>query len=137
MHHRPLETAGRGLALLLLLGILAVAYLLWWCAHSHTLAAALCCTESASTMICRRHVDDLPRDTRHYLARLLGASPGVTHIPLSKRFKYKLDTWFSTEPWCKPLCLLWATLAVIFLGSLGIYIVSGSSSLYNAIWQVC
>ena len=48
---------------------------------------------------------------------------------------YKTDTWFSTNAWSKPLSLLWATLAVVILGGLGIYVVSGTS-LYNACWQV-
>ena len=42
---------------------------------------------------------------------------------------------FSTNAWSKPLSLLYCTLAVVYIGGLGIYVVSGHS-LYAAFWEV-
>ena len=56
-------------------------------------------------------------------------------LPLSKLLAYKIDVWFSTNPYSKTLSLLYLTLALVYLGGLGIYAVSGES-VYDAFWQV-
>ena len=53
----------------------------------------------------------------------------------SRAVSHQLACRFSTNAWSKPLSLLYCTLAVVYFGGLGIYVVSGHS-LYAAFWQV-
>ncbi|KAK9820268.1 hypothetical protein WJX72_008313 [[Myrmecia] bisecta] len=47
---------------------------------------------------------------------------------------YRVDAWFSTNAYAKILSLLYLTLALIYLGGLGLYAASGVS-LHDAFWQ--
>ena len=80
------------------------------------------------------HIDNLPPAITRRVEIFLGHG-GDSRAKLSKRIAYRLDTWFSTNAYSKTLTLLYITMALVYLGGLGIYAVSGQS-LYNAFWQV-
>lgn len=58
---------------------------------------------------------------------------GEEEVPLKKRIAYKVDVFFSGHPYAKLLALLLATIILIALGGIALYVVSGSGFL-EALW---
>eukprot|EP00873_Tetraselmis_striata_P002629 jgi/Tetstr1/422893/TSEL_013677.t1 len=85
------------------------------------------------------NLDHLPRWLARPLFYALGSgtealSLGGQQVSLSKLVAYRLDRWFSTNPYSKTLALLYVTLAMIVIGGLGIFTLS-KISLDDALWE--
>lgn len=86
------------------------------------------------------NLDHLPRWLARPVYYALGGagterfSLGGKEVSLSKLVAYRLDRWFSTNPYSKTLALLYVTLAMIVAGGLGIFTLS-KISLDDALWE--
>uniref|UniRef100_A0A061QVV7 Ion channel pollux n=1 Tax=Tetraselmis sp. GSL018 TaxID=582737 RepID=A0A061QVV7_9CHLO len=86
------------------------------------------------------NLDRLPHFVNVRIVRVLGGLPPETTrsedgaSALSKLIAYRMDRWFSTNPYSKTLALLYLTVAMIVAGGLGIFALS-STSLDDAIWE--
>jgi len=80
-----------------------------------------------------RRLDTLP-PSLNFVDRALGGSGGGVASPLSKRIAYRIDTWFSTNPYSKTMALLYLTLALVAFGGLALYAVS-TEPLDTAVWE--
>jgi hypothetical protein len=69
-----------------------------------------------------------------FLDLFLWQHPRLAQVAPSKLLAYRLDFWLSTNPYSKILSLLYLTIALVVIGSLGIYIVSGEP-FYEAFWE--
>ncbi|CAL5222099.1 g4408 [Coccomyxa viridis] len=79
------------------------------------------------------HMDKLPGGVQLWLQQWLSKEherPATT----SKLIAYHLELWFSDNSFSKVLSLLYLTLALVWIGGLGIFAVTGES-LYDAFWQ--
>lgn len=81
------------------------------------------------------HPDHLPVWLRRRIYAVVGAHDGQEAVQLSRLLAYRIDAWFSNNAYAKILSLLYLTLALIYIGCLGLYAVSGTS-LHDAFWQV-
>lgn len=59
---------------------------------------------------------------------------GSSKVPMSQRLAYRLDTWFSTTVYSKPLALLMLTVWLVLAGSLGLFATSGQP-LEELVWS--
>ncbi|KAK9813412.1 hypothetical protein WJX73_006994 [Symbiochloris irregularis] len=102
-------------------------------------AAALGLSCCVGTVLAWKHLDTLPQwmqqMVRSYLSFEDKSAASVAQTsPLSKHVAYKLDYWFSRNPWAKALSLIYVTVALIYVGGLGLYAASGQP-LHEAFWE--
>lgn len=89
---------------------------------------------SAVVVLSIRLIDHMPFFVQWPVARFMHIDlNSMQGASLYNLVAYRMDFWFSTHPYSKILALLWMTCVLIFLGSIGMYLV-GRASMYDAFW---
>lgn len=90
---------------------------------------------AACAFLAWRYLDSLPALANRLAPGRVAGIAELSHThSLRKQLAYHVDVWFSRSPYSKVLALLYLTLALVFIGALGLKSVT-QQSFYSAVWE--